>query len=154
VSSATSRRRWPRSGLRVVVDTNVWVSGLIAPDGPPDRVLRAIRDRRFYLVASWQVAEELADVLRRPRLRRYQIEQHDIENVFRLLAPALPTADLDVPIRGPDDAPVVAAALAGAADVIVTGDSDLIADATLRTWLADGGVSVATPVEFLELLGA
>ena len=100
------------------------------------------------------MAEELADVLRRPRLRRYEIEQQDIEDVFRLLAPALPTVDLDIPIRDPDDAPVVAAALAGAADVIVTSDSDLIADAELRTWLADRGVSVATPVELLELLGA
>ena len=149
-----SPRRWPRFDLRVVVDTNVWVSGLIIPDGPPGRVLHAIRDHRFELVASWHVAQELADVLRRPRLRRYGIEQQDIEDVFRLLAPALPTADLDVPIRDPHDAPVVAAALAGAADLIVTGDTDFLSDAALRTWLADRGVRVATPVELLALLGA
>lgn len=113
-----------------------------------------MRDRRFDLVASWQLAEELADVLRRPRLRRYEIEQRDIEDVFRLLAPALPVADIDVPIRDPDDAPVVAAALAGAADVIVTGDSDLLADADLRAWLALRGVNVATPVELLDLLAS
>jgi putative PIN family toxin of toxin-antitoxin system len=147
-----SRPRSPRSDLRVVVDTNVWVSGLIVPDGPPGRVLRALRDRRFELVASWHVAEELADVLRRPRLQRYEIEQQDIEDVFRLLAPALPTADLDVPIRDLDDAPVVAAALAGAADVIVTGDSDFHSDAALRTWLTDRGIGVTTPVELLALL--
>lgn len=150
--SATSPLRWPRSGLRVVVDTNVWVSGLIVPDSPPGRVLRALRDRRFELVVSWKVAEELADVLQRPRLRRYEIEQQDIEDVFRLLAPALPTADLEVPIRDPDDAPAVAAALAGAADLIVTGDADFLSDATLRTWLADRRISVATPVELLALL--
>ena len=152
MSSATSRRRWPRFDLRVVVDTNVWVSGLIIPDSPPGQVLRAIRDHRFELVASWHVAQELADVLRRPRLRRYEIEQQDIDDVFRLLAPALPTADLDVPIRDPDDAPVVSAALAGAADTIVTGDKDFLADAALRTWLSDRGVKVATPVELLALL--
>ena len=111
-----------------------------------------MRDHRFELVASWHVAQELADVLRRPRLRRYEIEQQDIEDVFRLLAPALPTADLDVPIRDPDDAPVVSAALAGAADTIVTGDKDFLADAALRTWLSDRGVKVATPVELLALL--
>ena len=150
----TSRRLWPRFDLRVVVDTNVWVSGLIIPDSPPGRVLRTIRDRRFELVASWHVAQELADVLRRPRLQRYEIEQQDIEDVFRLLAPALPTADLDVPIRDPDDAPIVAAALAGAADVIVTGDTDFLSDAALRTWLEDRRVRVATPVELLALLDA
>ncbi len=111
-----------------------------------------MRDHRFELVASWQVAQKLADVLRRPRLRRYGIEEQDIEDVFRLLAPALPTADLDVPIRDPDDAPVVAAALAGAADVIVTGDKDFLADAALRAWLSDRGVKIATPVELLALL--
>lgn len=72
--------------------------------------------------------------------------------MFRLLAPALPTADLDVPIRDPDDAPVVAAALARAADIIVTGDKDFLADAALRTWLSDRGVRVATPVQLLALL--
>ena len=101
-----------------------------------------------------QVAEELADVLRRPRLRRYEIEQQDIEDVFRLLAPALPVADLDVPIRDPDDAPVVAAALAGAADVIVTGDTDLLSDDPLRAWLATRGIRVVTPVELLAQRGA
>ena len=147
-----SRQRWPRFDLRVVVDTSVWVSGLIIPDSPPGQVLRAMREHRFELVASWHVAQELADVLRRPRLRRYEIEQQDIENVFRLLAPALPTADLEVPIRDPDDAPVVAAALAGAADVIVTGDSDFLSDDALRTWLSDRGVRVATPAELPALL--
>ena len=147
-----SRQRWPRFDLRVVVDTNVWVSGLIIPDSPPGQVLRAMREHRFELVASWHVAQELADVLRRPRLRRYEIEQQDIENVFRLLAPALPTADLEVPTRDPDDAPVVAAALAGAADVIVTGDSDFLSDDALRTWLSDRGVRVATPAELPALL--
>lgn len=111
-----------------------------------------MRDHRFELVVSWHVAQELADVLRRPQLRRYEIEQQDIEDVFRLLAPALPSADVDIPIRDPDDAPVVAAALAGAADIIVTGDKDFLADVALRTWLSGRGVTVATPAELLALL--
>jgi len=113
-----------------------------------------MRDHRFELVASWHVAQELADVLRRPRLRRYEIGQQDIEDVFRLLAPALPTADVDVPIRDPDDAPIVAAALAGAADAIVTGDTDFLSDEALRTWLNDRGIRITTPVELLALLNA
>jgi len=92
--------------------------------------------------------------MRRPRLARYAIDQRDIEDVLRLLAPSLPTADIEVPIRDPDDAPVVAAALAGAADTIVTGDADFLADAALRDWLAERRVTVATPVELLARLGS
>ncbi len=146
--SETSQRPWPRFGLRVVVDTNVWVSALIVPTGPPAAVLHALRERRFELVASWQLAEELADVLRRPKLRRYEISGTDVDDVLQLLAPFLPTAELDTPIRNEGDAPVVAAALAGAADAIVTGDRDLLAD-DLREWLADRGVRVLTPTELL-----
>lgn len=148
----TSPRRWPRFALRVVVDTNVWISGLIVPDGPPGQVLRAMRDRRFELVVSWQLAEELADVLRRPRLHRYGIDQSDIEDVFRLMTPALPTTDVDVPIRDPADAPVVAAALAGAAEAIVTGDADFLDDDALRFWLETHSVRVLSPRELLEEL--
>ena len=56
-------------------------------------------------------------------------------------------------LRDPGDAPVVAAAVAGAADVIVTGDADLLADEALRPWLAERNVEVLTPVELLERLG-
>jgi putative PIN family toxin of toxin-antitoxin system len=106
------------------------------------------------LVSSWQLAEELADVLRRPRLRRYGIAPVDVDDVLRLLAPFLPTVAMDVPIRDPDDAPVVAAAIAGAADAIVTGDRDLLDDAKLRRWLVSRGVRALTPAELLRELEA
>ena len=151
-----SSRRFARSeglGLRVVVDTNVWASGLISPGGAPAQVLQAIRDGRLEIVASWELAEELADVLRHPKLRRYGLTEHDVEDVLVLLAPFLPTVEVDVDLRDPRDAPVVAAALAGAADAIVTGDSDLLADEALRGWLAERDVEVLTPVLLLERLG-
>src|SRR6266568_2719190 len=66
--------------LRVVVDTNVWVSGLMLPDGAPGRVLDAARRGFFTPLASWDLAEEIVDVLRRPRLRRYRITEDNIRD--------------------------------------------------------------------------
>ena len=61
---------------------------------------------------------------------------------------------MDVPIRDPDDAPIVAAALAGAADIIVTGDEHFLADAKLRVWLDERGVRVLRPAALVALLEA
>ena len=73
--------------------------------------------------------------------------------VLVLLAPLLPSVDVDVPIRDPDDAPAVHAALAARADAIVTGDLDLLEDEAIRAYLADTGVALYSPAALLELIG-
>ena len=70
-----------------------------------------------------------------------------------LLAPLLPSVEVEVPIRDPDDAPVVHAALAARADAIVTGDLDLLGDEAIRAYLAAAGVSLYSPAALLELIG-
>lgn len=128
----------------------MWVSGLIAPDGVPGRILQAIRDRRLKPIASWELASEVASVLRRPSMRRrYRISDDDVAGVLELLRPFLPTVDVEVEIRDPKDAPVVASALAGSAEAIVMGDDDLLGDADLRAWLSERGIRLLSPRELL-----
>lgn len=91
-------------------------------------------------------------MLRRPKLRRYAIEDEHVQSVLVVLAPFLPTVDLEVEIRDPDGAPVVRAAVAGRADAIGTGDSDLLEDRALRRWLERRGIALYTPSGLLELL--
>lgn len=91
-------------------------------------------------------------MLRRPRLRRYRITERDIEDVLALLAPLLPRVDVAFMPRDPDDAPVVAAAVSGRADAIVTGDKGLLEDDRLRVWLNERGIGMYSPAELLERL--
>jgi putative PIN family toxin of toxin-antitoxin system len=98
-------------------------------------------------VASWELAEELADVLRRPRLRRYGFSEDDVESVLVLLAPLLPSVEIEIEVRDPKDAPVVAAAVAGRADAIVTDDRDLLDEPDVRSWLRERGIELYTPAE-------
>lgn len=139
-------------GLRAVLDVNVLVSGLIRPQGPPGLILLALRQGRFEAMTSWALVEELVDVLGRPKLKRYEIDERDVAALLLLLAPALPSVEVDVPIRDPEDAPVVGAALAAEAEVIVSGDADLLEDDELVAWLRHRGIEVLTPAEFLERL--
>ncbi|MFH1474319.1 MAG: putative toxin-antitoxin system toxin component, PIN family [Chloroflexota bacterium] len=138
--------------MRAVVDTNAWASGLIIPGGTPGRILDAVRRGDLEPVASWEVARELVEVLRRPEIRRYGVTEADVDDVIAVLGPLLPDVDVEVEIHNPDDAVVVGAALAGAAEVIVSGDRDLLDDADLRSWLAARGIEVLTPAEVLARL--
>jgi putative PIN family toxin of toxin-antitoxin system len=104
------------------------------------------------VVASWDLAEELIGVLARTKLRRYRFSPDDEREVLTWLGRSLPSVELDLPLRDPDDAVVVSAAVAGRADAIVTGDRHLLDDADLRTSLATRGIDVLTPAELLERL--
>jgi putative PIN family toxin of toxin-antitoxin system len=115
-------------------------------------VLEALRAGAIEAVASWKLAEEIVEVLRRPKLARYGLSEADVRETLVLLAPLLPSVDVDVEIRDPDDAPVVAAALVGRADAIVTGDAHLLDDPALRGWLTQRGVEVIPPAELLRRL--
>ena len=104
-------------------------------------------------IASWALAQEVVDVLRRPKLKPYGVTEQDVEHVLAVLAPFLPSIDIEVPTRDARDAPAIAAAIAGRAEAIVTGDRDLQDHAPLRAWLDQRGITVLTPTELLTRLG-
>lgn len=115
-------------------------------------MLEAIRKRTIVPVASWDLAEEIARVLRRPRVGEYEIADEDVAEILAFLAPFIPSVEFDAGLRDPSDLPVVRSAVAGEADAIVTGDRDLLDDEETRRRLADRGIRVMTPRELLTLL--
>ena len=120
----------------------------------PGQVLDLVREGRIEAVASWELAEEIVEVLRRPRLKRYRITERDIFDVLVVLAPLLPDVDVDVELRDADDVPVVSTVIAGGAEAIVTGDRGLLEDAPLRRWLEERGVAMWTLAQLVQQLGA
>lgn len=60
---------------RAVLDTNVFVSGVISSQGSPAAILRALRAERFVLVSSPPINYEIVKVLNRPHIRdRYGLD--------------------------------------------------------------------------------
>ena len=113
-------------------------------------MLELVAREALTVVAAWELVEELTEVLRRPGLARLGVTEADVIAVLGYLAPVLPTLDVDVELRDPKDVPVIAAAVAGRVEAIVTGDRDLLDDAELRTWLLERRVELMTPRELLE----
>jgi predicted nucleic acid-binding protein len=85
-------------------------------------------------------------------LARYEISAEQVGELLVVLARWLPTVDVGVQLRDPGDAPVVAAAIAGDAEAIVTGDLDLLENDALRSWLGERDVGLFRPTELLQRL--
>ncbi len=117
--------------MRVVLDTNVLVSGIARPRSTPGEVVAAWRDARFDLVVSEALLEELRRVLRYPRvlalLKRNGVSEADIEDlldILRLKAVLVSTEEVSLPLApaDPKDIQVLQALVASEADYLVTGD--------------------------------
>lgn len=117
--------------MRVVLDTNVVMSALLWR-GTPHQLLEAIRQRpSVQLCSSAALLEELADVLTRPSAtKRLAIIGKTAREVLADYVDAVELVEpLSVPRvvpDDPDDDQVIAAAIAAHADLIVSGDSDLL----------------------------
>lgn len=107
---------------RIVLDTNVLVSALLSPNGPPARLLAAVKDGDVTLITSEEQLQELHRVLYRLNAQVRPDEAESLVDGLRavgVIATDLPDVD-DSP--DPDDNQILATAIAGGADVIVSGD--------------------------------
>ena len=138
--------------MRVVVDTNILVRALIVPHGTVGPVLLRLRQGDYVLLYAHSLLEELVDVLNRPRIRlKYGLTEQDIETVVGLIllrGEAVAPQEQIAVCRDPRDDKFLQVAVSGKADVIVTGDEDLL---VLHPF---AGIPILPPAAFLEMLDA
>lgn len=116
---------------RLVVDTNVFVSGLISGSGSPAQILRAIRDTKVVHLVSDPIVEEYLRVLDYPRIRKFkQITDDFVAKIAAYLVYQTERVELVSTIRlsaDPDDNVFLETAVDGDATFLVTNDkADLL----------------------------
>jgi uncharacterized protein len=135
--------------VKVVLDTNVLVSGLMLPDSVPGRIVAAWRGAQFGLAMSEPLLDEIGRVLSYLKIQgRLRWGRDEVARFLLLLRFKADVVDIagekaSVP-RDPGDDPVLATLLAAGADCLVSGDSDLLA---LRDRFP-----IQTPAEFVRRL--
>ena len=131
--------------MRVVVDTNVLVSSLLSPSGPPNAIRQLIVVGAVQVCYDVRILREYQEVLARPRFPFRDADVRDLLTQIEADGVLVMTGPLAAPLPDPDDEPFLAVALAGRARCLVTGNlRDFPAE---RRW----GVPVFSPRRFLDL---
>jgi putative PIN family toxin of toxin-antitoxin system len=133
--------------LRVVLDANQFVSSLLVKVGLPAQALDAWRAGAYQLIVSPAILQEVEHTLSYARIqRKYNVSPSNVQRLLTELAnSALIFAGSAAP-DDPDDEVVLACAIDGRADLIVTGDHHLLGLGEFR------GIPIVPVRQLLERL--
>ena len=131
--------------MKIVLDTNILVSGLLQPFGPSGQIVRLVAAGELVLCHDSRILAEYWEVLLR---KKFRFDPERVEILMEeIRAGGIPVAARPLAIRlpDPDDEPFLEVALAGGAQCLVTGN--------IKHYPADArhGVEVLSPRSFIEL---
>ena len=132
--------------IRIVVDTNIMVSGTLSDDGLPASVLDLAAAKRIQLVVSADVLAKYAEVLRRPRFKLGAVHIAQVLAVIRKTSQLVKPSRRLAISRDESDNRFYECAEVGNADFLITGN-------TSRFPLQHKNTKVVTPSEFIGLIG-
>ena len=132
------------NSLRVVLDSNVYISAFLF-GGKPAGVVRLALRGSILVYTSIPILDEVCDVLRRPKFGLSSSQAftliEEIHSLCRIVSSEGPVMAVK---EDPDDNKILECALAAGAEVIVSGDSHLL---HLKQWR---GIKILTPAELLR----
>ncbi len=134
--------------MKVILDTNIWVSAWLWK-GIPGNLIRLARSGKISICTSEALLAELENTLSYQKLslkiQSLNFTEKQLMIGTRELAQVYPVTNLNLPeLRNPDDNIVLGTAISAQADVIITGDQDLL---ILREYQ---GIKIITAKDFLQ----
>lgn len=142
--------------IRVVIDTNIWISSVLVPTGYPAQLRGKWEEDKFKLVISDPLLEEFIDVLNRPQIKnKYGIKEEAILELFLLIDQRVDHVSVSGEVslcRDKDDDLIIETAVKGHATHLVTRDDDVKRDMKVVSFLKERGITVLSVAEFLKLL--
>ena len=132
------------SALRVVLDSNVIISGFLF-GGPPALLLEHALDDTVQCFTSLPILDEVREVLQRPK---FGLSSHQaltlVEELHELCEVVMPTRQIRAIPADPDDNIILECASAASAHIIVSGDDHLL---SLGRW---EGILILSPVDAIK----
>jgi len=130
--------------VRIVVDTNVFISGAFF-SGPPFQILQAWRDRRIQIALSQEILQEYQRVAETLAAKHPGVHLDSVLDLLSIKADLFSSPDLPNPVcQDKADDKFLACALAAGARTVVSGDRHLLKVDGYR------GIEVIRPREFVQ----
>lgn len=141
----------PQRMMKVVIDTNVFISRFLSPKGTPARIVELLEAGAFYLLVSDGLVGEYQRALQYEHVRKVhgltaeQVQKWvtDLRRTSVFVKPSAPIAAI---LSDPDDNKFLECAVAGGADYIVSGDKHLLSLGEYE------GIRILSPADFLRVL--
>ncbi len=134
--------------MRVVIDTNVMVSGILNPHGPPGRIVSGVMSEAITVLHDERILSEYREVLLRPA---FGFPRSDVEVLLGFVESAgehVSAEPLSLVLPDPNDLPFLEVAIRGGAEALITGNIK-----HFRPRRGQYGVPVTTPADFLRHYG-
>ena len=131
--------------MRIVLDTNVFVSGIFF-SGPPSRILEAWRDDNVQMAISPDIFHEYQRIGSELSKQFPIVDLNSILGLVIIHAVMFPSPKLPEPVcEDPDDDKFIACAITSKSNVIVSGDKHLLKVSGFR------GINILKPREFVDI---
>ena len=142
--------------VAVVIDTNVWISAFLNPEGFPARLVQAGKTGNFSIVSSLPLLDELQEVLLRPRIMKIRHSTEiDVEAYLASIAAVVQLVPISGELRlcrDPDDDMILETAIQGHASYVVSRDEDMTRDLDLIDHLREQGIETITVQRLIDRL--
>ena len=113
--------------MRVVLDTNVLISGLAYPNSVPGKIVSTWDSHSVHVVMCKFQLQEIARVLAYPKIRKLLAWDETFVRQLLLRVELIDISEITVLVpNDADDSPILATLIAASADILITGDRDLL----------------------------
>jgi len=130
--------------MKIVLDTNVLVSGLLIPFGPSGEIVRMVFSGELLLYIDARILSEYQDVLHRPKFSFSKDHIGILIDFIKQYGQFISSSPLKNRLPDPDDEPFLEVAIAGKVRSLVTGNA-VHYPSPLRE-----GIDILSPSEFIE----
>ena len=130
--------------MKIVLDTNILVSGLLTPFGPSGEIVRMVSAGELILYIDARILSEYHEVLHRPKFQFNKDHISTLLDFIKLYGQFVSSLPLKNHLPDPDDEPFLEVAIAGKVRSLITGNIVHYPPSSRE------GIKIFSPSEFLE----